>query len=83
MKKTPEPPPLTPEEIEDLFGMADIDRKNFESDWKAQEVANQNAQDAMLVAKIDILLSVLESQFVEDIEKGFARTKLAELIKKL
>lgn len=81
MKKTAEP--LTQEQIEEILGMADIDRKNFESDWKAQEVANQNAQDAMLVAKIDILLSVLESQFVEDIEKGFARTKLAELIKKL
>ncbi len=79
----PELPEIDPEILETLLGLSDIDRKNFECDWKAQKVANKNATDAVLVTKIDTLLTVLESPHFEPTFKELYWRKMDELVRRL
>jgi hypothetical protein len=74
---------LTPEQVADLLGVADIDRKNMEADIEAQAVANKNETDRVLLEKIETCANLIESANLDDVDLGFVRRKLMELVGRL
>lgn len=79
----PELPEIPPQVLEQLLGLADTDRMNFEHTWRSQDVADKNATDAVLIDKIEMLLVVLEHPEIDSVDAMPIKKKLMELVERL
>ena len=74
---------LSSQEITEMLNLADVDKKVLEGDLKTQRIANKNATDQVLLEKIEMLLLVLESPHIDNLERAIANRKLGRAINRL
>lgn len=74
---------LSPQEVADLLGCSEIERKSTDASIRAQEVADKNETDRVLIEKVVTCADLLDLANLDEIDLGLVRRKLMELVGRL